>query len=710
VSDLSERMNLRGVADADQQRLAVVLDQLPSPARAYLLASVRAVADFDARPLPGVLPLLGPTLRLLSPQDCTALLERIARLAQAFPAGVVPLFRTLGRVYDEAGTGKALEWITTGETIGLRNAGAGAAFFSLTSRTSLLALRGVSPAVYLSDIQGVLLKYLHMLSGTAIGLTDTDRLAFPPPLAAGDGAVVPLPFRIERFATYEENFRFYRVLVAHHVGRLTFGTSLCSPARLWLSLSPLVSSVVGSAVSPPADLGAYFRLFPRPDLIEALFLHTEGKRTAGRLAALYPGLRTDLTWAESFSDFVPLEVTAVVSRLSESVWVELHETGTASDALLLATQLYARFLRHESPLPTDASSFSQHTDLDDEVEGSMAFLTGVELESETADSLRNAEAEAARRRQTLTLADLRYVYDEWDYEIEDYRPHWCELKEVLLHSDEGAFFSKTVTHYADLIPNLKREFQHLRPRMYRQVKGLEDGEEVDLNAVVNARVDRHSGISPSTKLYMARQLVDRDVAVLFLVDVSASTAAKLAHSHDQQVLDLMKEALVLLSVALEELGDAYAIYGFSSNGRYDVEVYPVKTFPESLSTEVQGHVGALAPRGSTRMGTAVRHATRKLKEIASRAKLLVLLSDGYPEDAGYGKAVVPPMYGLHDTMMAFREAERSGIAPFCLTIDKAGHDYLREMCPASRYMVLEDLLSLPTELPKIYQRYRAQLV
>ena len=153
------------------------------------------------------------------------------------------------------------------------------------------------------------------------------------------------------------------------------------------------------------------------------------------------------------------------------------------------------------------------------------------------------------------------------------------MKEVPLPSDEGAFFSRTVTRYADLIPDIKREFQHLRPRMYRHVKGLEDGEDVDLNAVVNARVDRHIGLSPSTKLYMARQLVERDVAVLFLVDVSASTAAQLAHSQERQVLDLMKEAMVLLSVALEELGDAYAIYGFSSNGRYDVEAYPVKTFP-----------------------------------------------------------------------------------------------------------------------------------
>ena len=119
-----------------------------------------------------------------------------------------------------------------------------------------------------------------MLSGTAIGLTDTDKVLFPPPLAAGDGTVVPLPFRIERFATYEENFRLYRVLVAHHVGRLTFGTFHCSPVRLWSALASSVYTVVGTEVTPPTDFDSYFRLFPRPDLLEALFLQIEGKRTA----------------------------------------------------------------------------------------------------------------------------------------------------------------------------------------------------------------------------------------------------------------------------------------------------------------------------------------------------------------------------------------------------------------------------------------------
>jgi nitric oxide reductase activation protein len=206
------------------------------------------------------------------------------------------------------------------------------------------------------------------------------------------------------------------------------------------------------------------------------------------------------------------------------------------------------------------------------------------------------------------------------------------------------------------------------------------------------------------------------VAVLFLLDLSASTAVRLpaaaatgasalSKPEGPRVIDLIKEAVALLAVALEEIGDAYAIYGFSSSGRHDIEVYPVKNFKESLSLETQGRIGALAPQGSTRMGAAVRHATRRLKSISSRSRLLVVLSDGYPEDEDYGKPVIPPLYGLRDTLVALREAERGGITSFFLTIDKGGHDYLREMCPSSRYLVIENVHSLPTELPKIYQRH-----
>jgi nitric oxide reductase NorD protein len=693
-----------------QQQLIAILTELAPSSHALLLRCVHAAAVFDARPLAALLPLLGPTLRVLPPTNHRMLFERIASLAQAFPAVVVPLFRSLGRVYDEVGEERALEWIATGEEIARRGPDAGAAFFALKSRTSLLTLRGVLPHVYLSDVQGVLLKYLHMLSGAAIGLSETEHLSFPPPLASGEGEVAPLPFCIQRFSTYEENFRLYRVLVAHQIGRVEFGTYTCIPSRFWGALAPFLAELIRAETVPPDDLLSYFPLFPRPDLIRQLFLCIEGKRIAARLGSCYPGLQADLSWAESLTEFVPAEILAVLSYISDVTWTNLHSSGSSSDSLLLATKLYAQFLQQEKPLLSQAREFRPE-DFENLEPGEMGFLTGVDLGKGSSATAESTEALAARRRRALTTADLRYVYDEWDFEIEDYRPHWCEVREFPLQGDEGAFFSKTVTRYADLIPHIKREFQRLRPRMYRQEKGLEDGEEIDLNAVVAAHVDRRNGVSASTKLYMAKQLTQRDVAVLFLLDLSASTATRLntAASPDKQegprVIDLIKEAIVLLSVSLEEIGDAYAIYGFSSNGRHNVEVYPTKTFAESLSHEVQGRIGALTSQGSTRMGAAVRHATRRLKAIASRAKLLVVVSDGYPEDEEYGKPVVPPTYGLRDTLVAFREAERSGILSFCLTVDKGGRDYLREMCPSSRYMVIEDIMTLPTELPKIYQRY-----
>jgi nitric oxide reductase NorD protein len=156
--------------------------------------------------------------------------------------------------------------------------------------------------------------------------------------------------------------------------------------------------------------------------------------------------------------------------------------------------------------------------------------------------------------------------------------------------------------------------------------------------------------------------------------------------------------------ALEEIGDAYAIYGFSGHGRDNVEVYKVKSFAESLSSSVKGRLGSIEPKRSTRMGTALRHAIEKLAAVSSRSKHLFLLSDGFPQDFDYGQDRRSNVYGIRDTAAALREVEAAGITPFCITVDKAGHDYLRQMCDESRYMVIEDITALPRELPKIYQR------
>jgi hypothetical protein len=366
----------------------------------------------------------------------------------------------------------------------------------------------------------------------------------------------------------------------------------------------------------------------------------------------------------------------------------------------------------------------------DDVEGLGMYITDLlgKLPQQQLDELRELLHEARgsdrpppRRWIESRGAGASFYYDEWDYHISDYRQRWCRLRELPVEGDSGVFFNRTLQDYSRLIPEVRRQFQRIRPEMYRTIRGLEDGEDFDLNAVVNARVDRRARRPPSPKLYVARTREERDVATLFLIDMSASTDEPLqkpappATGDDEafararraalrRIIDVTKEALVVMAEALEEIGDAYAIYGFSGHGRDNVEFYLVKSFNEALSVSVKGRIGALEPKRSTRMGTALRHATEKLASVSSRSRHIILLSDGFPQDFDYGQDRRSNLYGLRDTSVALRECESAGITPFCITVDKAGHDYLREMCDESRYMVIDDITALPHELPKIYQR------
>jgi nitric oxide reductase NorD protein len=370
-----------------------------------------------------------------------------------------------------------------------------------------------------------------------------------------------------------------------------------------------------------------------------------------------------------------------------------------------------------------------------DVEGLGLYITDLlnKLPAEQLEELRRLleetpSADRLERRRWLErrAEGVSFYYDEWDYHIGDYRQRWCRLLEIALEGDSGEFFTQALTDHADLIPEIRRQFQRIRPEMYRVVRGLEDGEDFDLNAVVDARVDRRARRPPSPKVYVARTREERDVATLFLIDMSASTdepLQKLAPAPapvddtlpafsarlrtpppTQRIIDVTKAALVVMAEALEEIGDAYAIYGFSGHGRDNVEFYLVKSFNETLSPSVKGRIGSIEPKRSTRMGAALRHATEKMAGISSRSRHIILLSDGFPQDFDYGQDRRSNVYGLRDTTVALRECEAAGITPFCITVDKAGHDYLREMCDASRYMVIEDIMALPRELPKIYHR------
>ncbi|MBI2875718.1 MAG: VWA domain-containing protein [Candidatus Tectomicrobia bacterium] len=309
---------------------------------------------------------------------------------------------------------------------------------------------------------------------------------------------------------------------------------------------------------------------------------------------------------------------------------------------------------------------------------------------------------ARKKAAPSTRMERFFFYDEWDYLIQDYRLGWCRLREMAPEGSSIDFVDQALEEYADLILALRKRFQRLKPQAYHKQRRAIEGEEIELDAALEAVVDRKSGQSPSEKVYIERRRKRREVSTLFLLDMSASTDEKLPDS-PKRIIDVEKEAALLMAEALDALGDEYAIYGFSGFGRENVDFFIVKDFGEGYSLEVKTRLAALRPHRSTRMGPAIRHSLQKLVARESQLKTLILLSDGYPQDHDYGEDRTDREYGLHDTRMALQEVRRLGIKAFCVTVDPSGNDYLRQMCGGPHYLVIRDVASLPRELPRIYQ-------
>ncbi|HWR89123.1 MAG TPA: VWA domain-containing protein, partial [Dissulfurispiraceae bacterium] len=238
---------------------------------------------------------------------------------------------------------------------------------------------------------------------------------------------------------------------------------------------------------------------------------------------------------------------------------------------------------------------------------------------------------------------------------------------------------------------LRKKFELLKrePRILRRQK---EGDGIDIDAVVDAYADARAGISPSENLFTKLERKERNIAVLFLIDMSGSTKG--------WVNEAEKESLVLMSEAIEALGDRYAIYGFSGMKRSKCEYYHIKSFDDHYGDDVKQRIAGIEPKDYTRMGPAIRHSAHILAGIEARTKLLITLSDGKPEDWDAYKGD----YSIEDTRRALIEAKQKGIHCFCITIDKTGPSYLPYMYGEVNYIVIDDVRKLPNRITEIYRR------
>ncbi len=320
---------------------------------------------------------------------------------------------------------------------------------------------------------------------------------------------------------------------------------------------------------------------------------------------------------------------------------------------------------------------------DDHLEGVNAGMYPDQLESDGG-------GQSAGVDNNSELKDA-ISYREWDYTRQRYREGFCQLSEFDVPTGEEGFVEDTLAKYHGLLKSIKKTFEAVLGEAKLQ-RRQSQGDDIDIDALVEAHADLASGREMSDYVYTRFRNLDRNIAVMFMVDMSGSTLG--------WVNDAERESLILLCEALETLGDRYAIYGFSGRTNKRCEIYRVKRFDEAYTRFVRERISGIRPKSYTRMGVAIRHLGHLLNMTRARTKILITLSDGRPEDYGGYKG----RYGIEDTRHALLELRRDGIHSFCITIDKEAQDYLPHMYGVANYAVIDEVKKLPLKVADIYRR------
>ncbi len=588
--------------------------------------------------------------------------------------------------------------------------------------------------VALEEVAGVLEAFVHGLAGRPLRLaagtparTDTETLFLPPLLA--------------RFAQREDNFRLYKAMAAHQWAQTWYGTWRIDVAdaiarhpdparalRVFHALETLrldacierdlpglhrdmqaLRAATGSATPPAPWQAAAARLRAPgagPDdslaLLGGLY-DAPLPEPAGYEGELDPQAVAAVRAARLERDRDGLRIA--LARLAEEQRRRSEAAGAGAEP---APPPSFRAVREVDPATPDG--FTVRLELDgrpvappDDVKGTMASIIQdlgdvpddwLVPAGDGAYARRGAPDEARDPRDVwkgMYHEEGAWLYNEWDYERRHYRKNWAVLREIDVRPGEDDFVARTLSRHRGLILQLRRIFEVLRGED-RLLKRQPYGDDVDIDALVEAYADARTGREMSDRLFTKMHKLERNIAVMFMVDMSGSTKG--------WINDAERESLILLCETLETLGDRYAIYGFSGMTRKRCELYRVKRFDEPYGEEVRRRISGIRPQDYTRMGVVIRHLSGLLQAVDARTRLLITLSDGKPDDLdGYRGD-----YGIEDTRMALIEAKRIGIHPYCITIDTEAREYLPHMYGAVNYTVIDEVRKLPLKVSEIYRK------
>ncbi len=358
-----------------------------------------------------------------------------------------------------------------------------------------------------------------------------------------------------------------------------------------------------------------------------------------------------------------------------------------------------------------------------------ALQTTQRLDDDAHDEQRVRPRETASAGEEQGSADHDHpTYPEWDERIGIYRPNWCSVIEQVPPVADASPLQDDLARHAALSSRLARLLQARKQGRPQRLRRQADGEELELDALVRMQADLRHGIVPDLRVHSRTRLQKPDLSVLLLLDLSASTNESVGAGRDAQgshrthplhnphdsnhahppnvqrtLLSLIREASMLLGDAIAQGGDQLAIHGFRSNGRHEVNYLRFKEFGQPMDASVAGRLTAVDGALSTRMGAAIRHASRQMQSVRTAQRLIIVLTDGEPHDID----VFHPSLLVQDAARAVARSNAEGTPVFCVSVDPAADGYVSKVFGPNHYLVIDSVEQLPQRLPDLYLRLSA---
>jgi hypothetical protein len=637
---------------------------------------------------------LGRSLDLAQFGRLVALLDELCDVAEEAAVNVVARLEYLLDRVDVEGIGR---WMLTGLRLYPSDQAAQQHYFSLMDPAAIGALNVEAGEQDASAYFPSLALYLTGLSGRTLSIQPRRQtiLNGPParPVIAPGALLLPDSYTM---LDGPDRSRLYRAAVAHMVAHLNY-----SPARQPVAgLKPLGIAVV-STVEDARVERLLLRDYPGlrnlflPFLREATRVRSLSfDSLAVRLhhAILDPGYEDDSYWVNKgrtlFEELAPqLENYKGFREIASILANDLGQVRLGFNARLYAV----------APAYCDDNTYLWEATSD----AAPPPETEVQTQGARMEKMERQDGEGAVAVAVQAGAGIRYSYAEWDYRLNASRDDWCTVVErpgpALARGSGGADGPGTVAHHAAPRLALKSKLSQLnrRHRLRRQW----EGEEIDLNAAIDVFVDRRKGIASDARVFLKPGRQERSMSILVLMDLSESANDRIPGRFDS-ILDMEKKASLLLANAVAQTSNRLAVHGFSSNTRQEVHYFRFVDFGELLDVQRTRTLKAARAEYSTRMGTAVRHASALLAAEENEKKLMIVVTDGAPSDID----APDPEYLIQDTRASVGEASKNGVDCFCLTLDAHAEAYVQRIFGMKNYRIVDDPLSLPLQLSQVFSQ------